>query len=91
MVDGWLATGLLIGDQRLEIEQYGGVVGLDGLHFTDTAYAILANAFIDEINGVFSSNAPHIDVAQVWSEDRERPEALRQDGLEPEACRPPDP
>ena len=85
-VTTWLAEGVAVGDQRLYVEQYGGLIGLDGLHFSDTAYALIANAFIEVINEVTQSSLALIDVAEVWALDRERPEALRDAGLDPEVC-----
>jgi lysophospholipase L1-like esterase len=86
LVSGWMTQGVQVGDERLWIEQYGGLIGLDGLHFSDTAYALVANAMLARINIVMGASVALIDVVEVWRHDRERPEALRDDGLEVSAC-----
>ena len=86
MAHQWTDTGIAVGDETLWIAQYGGLVGLDGLHFTDTAYALLANAFIAAIEEVYGTPIPHIDVAAVRALDRERPSQLLAEGFDPSPC-----
>ncbi|MGB0591168.1 MAG: hypothetical protein ACPGU1_15945 [Myxococcota bacterium] len=86
LLTGWLSAGVQVGDETLLVAQYGGLIGLDGLHFSDTAYALIANAMLARIAEVFEAPLPPIDVAAVWQADRERPEALIAAGLEPAAC-----
>ena len=75
-----------MGDETLTISQYGGLVGLDGLHFTDTAYALIANAFIEKIEAVLGAEIPRLDLGAIWAQDRERPEALKAEGFDTSAC-----
>lgn len=82
----WLSEGVQVGDATLRVAQYGGLIGLDGLHFTDTAYALVANVMLERINAVVGSDIAPIDVAAVWSQDRERPERLLEEGLDASAC-----
>lgn len=57
--------GSLIVDARY----LGGVFSLDGTHPTRTGQALVANAFIDAINGRFGEALPRVDVARVASQD----------------------
>jgi len=86
LLTGWLDTGVKVGEETLWVEQYGGLIGLDGLHFSDTAYALCANAMLARIADVFAVELPPIDVNAVWQVDRERPQALIDAGLDPVAC-----
>lgn len=83
-----LATeGLMVGGQRLDTGRFGGMVGLDGVHFTDTGYAFLANLFIAEINQQLGTSVPPIDLAPVLAQDAESPAALRAAGIAVDDCR----
>jgi len=86
LVEQWIETGVLVGGDILWVEQYGGLVGLDGLHFTDTAYALIANAMLEEMSVVLGREIPLIDVAALWAQDREHPERLKQEGFNSELC-----
>jgi lysophospholipase L1-like esterase len=44
--------------KHLTAEMFGGLFSLDGIHPTNTGYAILANATILAINGALSKNQP---------------------------------
>ena len=76
----------MVGDQRLGAERFGGIVGLDGVHFTDTGYAFLANLFIAEINQVLGTDVPAISLAPVLAMDPESPAALRAAGVAVDEC-----
>lgn len=86
LVELWLSEGVEVGTSRLFVEQYGGLVGLDGLHFTDTAYGLIANAMLERINAVLGVQVEEIDVAALWAADRERPERLLEAGLDITSC-----
>jgi hypothetical protein len=47
----------------------GGVFSLDGIHPTRTGNALIANAFIDVLNGRFGEAIPPVDVLKVASRD----------------------
>lgn len=47
----------------------GGLFGLDGIHPTNTGYALLANKFIDAINGRLTNNIPDVNVGTVAAND----------------------
>ena len=43
----------------------GGVFSLDGIHPTNTGYAVIANFFIDTMNAAFKSSIPDVNVSAV--------------------------
>jgi len=47
----------------------GGIFGLDGVHPTRTAHALIANAFLDAIETRFGEAIPRVDVAAVANRD----------------------
>ena len=47
----------------------GGFFSLDGIHPTNTGYAVVANAFIDAMNTGFSSKIPDVNVTAVSATD----------------------
>jgi lysophospholipase L1-like esterase len=86
---GWAARiatdGIAVGDQVLRPAKFGGLVGLDGIHFTDTGYAVVANVFLQAINAAWGTSFPQVDVATVLANDPESPAVLAAAGLD--ACR----
>jgi len=57
------------GRQDLFFGWFGGLFSLDGLHLTETGYAIYANQFIRKINEALGSDLPEIELAQVFARD----------------------
>jgi lysophospholipase L1-like esterase len=47
----------------------GGVFSLDGIHPTNTGYAVIANKFIDTINSSLSKTYPDVNVAAIAAVD----------------------
>jgi len=47
----------------------GGVFSLDGIHPTNTGYAVIANTFIDTINTSLSKTYPEVNVAAIAAVD----------------------
>jgi hypothetical protein len=47
----------------------GGLFTLDGIHPTNTAYAILANQFIATMNTNLHTSIPQVDVNQIAKQD----------------------
>ncbi len=87
LADGWLSDGITVGTESLAIAPFGGLVGLDGLHFTDVGYGLLANAFIEQINALLNTDVALIDIESLRSTDRERSDVLESQGLNVERCR----
>ena len=63
------AEGFVTGGQRLTTDFLGGLFSLDGIHPTNTGYAIFANAFINELNQSFEAGIPPVSVEQIQSTD----------------------
>ena len=78
--------GLPVGDQLLHTKPFGGLLGLDGVHFTNTGYALVANAFIMTINETLDTDVPLIDLAAVMATDPESPKAIQAAGFDPALC-----
>jgi hypothetical protein len=76
-----LTEGLVVGSVKLTGKEFGGLLSLDFLHFTDTGYAFLANVFVDAINGSMRLSIPKIDVAEVLAHDALSPASLAADGV----------
>lgn len=77
---------LMVGDEALTVDLFGGLIGLDGVHFTDTGSAHTANLIIDAMNTALDLDVPRIDLETVLATDRERPSALSEAGLPLDAC-----
>jgi hypothetical protein len=63
------AHGFVIDGQRLTTDFLGGLFSLDGIHPTNTGYAIFANAFIRALNRRFDADIPPVSVEQIESVD----------------------
>ena len=64
-----LKSGVTINGYTATTSFLGGIFSLDGVHPTNTGYAIVANAFIDAINGKLANNLPKIDLSTVAASD----------------------
>ncbi|MDH5526065.1 MAG: SGNH/GDSL hydrolase family protein [Nitrospirota bacterium] len=63
------ANGYAVGGQVLTTDFLGGLFTLDGIHPTNTAHAVLANAFIDALNTRYGTGMDAVDVLDVALED----------------------
>ena len=61
--------GMAINGFRASMLSFGGVVGLDGIHPTETGYAIIANAFIASMNARLGTAIAQVDLGNVASQD----------------------
>jgi len=92
LVDLEVATKVLVGaelsvgDQILSSRKFGGLLGLDGVHFSDTGYALIGNLFINAINKELGLEVPDIDLGVVLAQDRESPKSLAEQGINGELC-----
>jgi hypothetical protein len=64
-----LASGLTIDGQNATTAFLGGLFGLDGIHPTNTGYALLANQFIMVTNTAFTLSTGSVDVNAVAKAD----------------------
>ena len=63
------SSGLTINGYTGTTGFLGGVFSLDGIHPTNTAYAVVANAFIDTMNASIGTKIPDIDLAPIAAAD----------------------
>ena len=63
------ANGYVVGGKHLTTGFLGGLFSLDGIHPTNTGYAILANETIKTMNTKFNMNIPQVSVANVAATD----------------------
>lgn len=61
--------GFVVNGQRLTTRFLGGIFSLDGIHPTNTGYAILANAFIETLDQSLAAGVPPVTVEQVARSD----------------------
>jgi hypothetical protein len=61
--------GFVVGGQRLTADLFGGIFSLDGIHPTNTGYAIIANEFIKSLNTSFAAGIPPLSIQQVQKAD----------------------
>ena len=63
------ARGYVVNGQRLTTDFLGGIFSLDGIHPTNTGYAIVANEFIHTFNTRFDTDISPVSVAQIAKDD----------------------
>ncbi len=64
-----LNAGKTINDVQATTAYLGGFFGLDGIHPTNTGYALVANAFIDGLNSSLKTTLADVDVNAIASTD----------------------
>ena len=64
-----LASGVTINGSAASLQAFGGLVSLDGVHLTNTGYALLANQFIAAANSALSVSITPVDVSAVAAKD----------------------
>jgi hypothetical protein len=69
VVNDLAAHGQVVGGQKLTTGFMGGFFSLDGVHPTNTGYAILANEFIKTMNRSLRAGIPPISIEQVSKTD----------------------
>jgi lysophospholipase L1-like esterase len=81
--------GLEVGGQWLTLGKMGGLLSLDGIHFSDVGYALVANLFLEAMQEALGWDVSLVDLEEVVAGDPFSPAALRAAGLEPDLCVPP--
>ncbi|MEE8468185.1 MAG: SGNH/GDSL hydrolase family protein [Planctomycetota bacterium] len=61
--------GSVVNGQRLNTSFLGGIFSLDGIHPTNTGYALVANEFIHAMNSQAAAGIPPVNVVQVMRDD----------------------
>lgn len=84
--DSFLEDGIEVDGHPLGMGLFGGVLSFDGLHFSSTGYALVADLFVREINATLGTDVPAVDVASVLARDVHSPDAVRAAGRDPEEC-----
>jgi hypothetical protein len=69
LVNDLAANGAVVGGRTLTTDFMGGLFSLDGVHPTNTGYAIIANEFIKTMNRSLRANIPYVSVDQVSQTD----------------------
>lgn len=69
LVNDLAAHGAVVGGQKLTTGFMGGFFSLDGVHPTNTGYAIIANEFIKTMNRSLRAGIPPVSVRQVSKTD----------------------
>jgi hypothetical protein len=69
LVNNLAAKGIVVGGQRLTTDFQGGLFSLDGLHPTNTGYAVIANEFIKTMNRSLGTDIPPVSIQQVSKTD----------------------
>jgi hypothetical protein len=64
-----LQSGVTINGYTATTVFLGGLFGLDGIHPTNTGYALIANQFIAALNTRFSSSIATVNVSTVAAND----------------------
>jgi len=80
LIDRVAKRGLVVNGQRLTTEFLGGLFSLDGVHPTNTGYAVIANEFIRALDRRFDADIPPVNIEKI---------ARRDPLVLPEAGRPP--
>ncbi|MDD5223838.1 MAG: SGNH/GDSL hydrolase family protein [bacterium] len=78
--------GYTVGNTVLTNQMFGGLISLDGIHPSQTGYALYANLFLEAINSALGLNLPMVDLAEVLADDPYSPSAIRAAGLDPDLC-----
>ena len=69
LIDSWAAKGITINGYHAQTTFLGGMFGLDGIHPTNTGYALIANQWIAGTNAALGTAVSPVDVATVASRD----------------------
>ena len=63
------ANGITVNGIKGTTSFLGGAFSLDGIHPTNTGYAVVANAFIDTMNKAFSKTIPDVNLVPIAAAD----------------------
>jgi lysophospholipase L1-like esterase len=69
LVNSLAAKGFVVNGRKLTTQPLGGLFSLDGLHPSNTGYAIFANEFIKTMNSRLGSGIPLVDIKDVAATD----------------------
>ena len=66
---GTTANGITVNGIKGTTSFLGGAFSLDGIHPTNTGYAVVANAFIDTMNKAFNKTIPDVNLVPIAAAD----------------------
>ena len=69
LINNWAANGITINGYAATMNFLGGVFGIDGIHPTNTGYALLANQFITATNSALGTAVAPVNVSAVAAKD----------------------
>jgi hypothetical protein len=69
LVENISSSGYQVGGRTLTTDFFGGLFSLDGMHPTNTGYAILANEFITGMNSRWDMKIPLVSVEEIAATD----------------------
>jgi lysophospholipase L1-like esterase len=75
-VNNLAANGAVVDGKKLTLAFGGGFFSLDGIHPTNTGYALIANEFIKTMNRSLGSNIPQVSVDTVAKTDPLFPQSV---------------
>ncbi len=68
-LDSWADKGVPVGNQKATTLYMGGLFGVDGLHPSNTGYALFANVFIDAMNAQMGTAIQDVDLEAIAAKD----------------------
>jgi len=83
------ASGVAAGSETLFFTRFGGLLTLDGVHFSDTGYGLVAEQFALAINDALGVDLPLPDLGAIHAQDPWSTEALVDGGLDVSLCEEP--
>jgi hypothetical protein len=87
---GWAdevgAHGYAIGERTVTTRKLDGLVSIDGIHFTATGYALVAQVFLDAIAEATGVDVPRPDLEAIVEADDRTPWKLAEAGVDVTAC-----
>ena len=81
-----VADGVLVGDEQVGTWKFGGLISSDGIHFSDTGSAMLANGFLDAMADELGIDAPRVDLEPMLAGDPYAPNNLTAAGIDAVRC-----
>ncbi len=69
LVDQIYNNGYKLKETTLTTNFFGGLFSLDGIHPTNTGYGIIANRFIETMNGALGTRIPAADIEKIFASD----------------------
>ncbi len=69
LVDQIYVNGYKVKNMTLTANFLGGLFSLDGIHPTNTGYGVIANKFIETMNGFLGAHIPSADIDEIFEND----------------------